>query len=93
MSKRDDTVANKLFVAGVIVGIMHGLAIRFWSKLFPQCHALAVMTIGFMLFVPVAMGFISVYVVERKDAIMRDTQESILGVIKNRCESEATAKN
>jgi hypothetical protein len=27
------------------------------------------------------------------DAIMRDTQESILAVIKNRCEAEATAKH
>jgi hypothetical protein len=27
------------------------------------------------------------------DAIMRDTQESTLAVIKNRCAAEATAKN
>ena len=68
MPKREDNISNKnLFVTGVVAGITYGLVIRFCLKLFPNNHILSVMTIGFIVLVPLAMGFISVYLVERQE--------------------------
>jgi hypothetical protein len=58
----------KLFLIGASVGLVYGIAIRFGSGLFPQSKAFSVMTLGFLLLVPFAMGFISVYLVERRKA-------------------------
>lgn len=59
---------NRLFLGGVGVGLLYGLTIRFGSRLFPNSHEFQVMTVGFMMLVPLAMGFVSVYLVERKES-------------------------
>lgn len=58
---------NQLFLGGVGVGLLYGLTIRFGYRLFPNSNEFQVMTIGFIILVPLAMGFITVYLVERKE--------------------------
>jgi hypothetical protein len=57
---------TQLIAYGAAVGLVYGLAIRFGSIVFPNNSVLAVMTLGFMVFLPLAMGFISVFIVERR---------------------------
>jgi len=56
----------KLIAFGAAVGLLYGLMIRFGSRIFPQSSAFAVMSIGFLFFLPFAMGFVTVFVVERR---------------------------
>jgi hypothetical protein len=58
---------TELLFSGAGVGLLYGLAIRFGFWLFPQGRAFQVMTVGFVFLVPLAMGFISVYLVERRE--------------------------
>jgi hypothetical protein len=59
---------RKLFLMGASVGLVYGLLIRLGSYFFPQSNAFVVMTLGFLLLVPFAMGFITIYWVERRSA-------------------------
>src|SRR5882724_7233271 len=56
----------KLILSGALVGFLYGLSIRFGGKLLPGSNAFVAMTLGFMVFLPLAMGFISVFIVERR---------------------------
>jgi uncharacterized protein YndB with AHSA1/START domain len=58
---------NELFLSGAGIGLLYGLTIRFGYRLFPNSPEFQLMTVGFMLLVPLAMGFITVYLVERKE--------------------------
>lgn len=59
---------QKLFLIGASVGLFYGLFIRLGSQLFPHNQAFGVMTIGFLIFLPFAIGFVTVYLVESKRA-------------------------
>jgi hypothetical protein len=59
---------QKLFLMGGSVGLVYGILIRLGSYFFPHSNIFSVMTLGFLLLVPFAMGFISVYLVERRRA-------------------------
>lgn len=55
-----------LILSGAGVGLAYGLAIRFGSLFVRNDSVLGVMTLGFMFFLPLAMGFIAVFIVERR---------------------------
>jgi hypothetical protein len=54
----------KVIVLGATVGLLYGLAIRYGSQVFPNSSVFAEMTLGFMVFLPVAIGFVTILVVE-----------------------------
>src|ERR1700723_2219935 len=66
LDRRAPSLTELLF-SGAGVGLLYGLAIRLGFFLLPRSHTFQVMTIGFVLLVPLAMGFISVYLVERRE--------------------------
>ena len=51
---------------GAVIGLAYGLSIRYGSRLFPNSSIFQVMTLSFMFFLPFAMGFITVFTVERR---------------------------
>jgi hypothetical protein len=51
---------------GAAIGLAYGLSIRYGSHLFPNSPVLQVMTLSFMFFLPFAMGFITIFIVERR---------------------------
>jgi len=55
-----------LLAIGVVTGASYGLFIRWGAQLLPRGQALIVMSVGFLFFLPFAVGFVSVYVVERR---------------------------
>ena len=59
---------EKLFLIGVSVGLFYGLLIRLASQVFPNTEAFSVMTLGFLVLLPFAMGFITIYPIERRRA-------------------------
>lgn len=58
----------KIIAAGAAVGLAYGLAIRYGSRAFPNSSMIPVMTLGFMLFLPFAIGFSTIFVIERRRA-------------------------
>jgi len=58
----------KSIALGAATGLAYGLAIRFGAKVFPDNKIAAVMTLSFMLFLPLAMGFVTIFVIERRSA-------------------------
>jgi hypothetical protein len=54
----------KVIALGATVGLLYGLAIRYGSQVFPNSSVFAEMTLGFMVFLPVAIGFVTILVVE-----------------------------
>jgi hypothetical protein len=52
---------------GAVVGLLYGVLYRFFDRHFPNTQFFAVMTLGFVFLVPLAMGFVSVYIVERHE--------------------------
>jgi len=58
----------KIIAAGAAVGLVYGLAVRFGSRFFPNSQTFSVMTLGFMLFLPIAIGFTTIFVSERRRA-------------------------
>ena len=58
----------KLIAAGAAVGLVYGLAVRLGSRLYPASDLFGVMTVGFMLFLPFAIGFTTIFVIERRQA-------------------------
>jgi hypothetical protein len=59
---------GKLFLIGASVGLLYGLLIRFGSVMFPNSNIFAEMSIGFLLFLPFAMGFSTIFWIERRRA-------------------------
>jgi hypothetical protein len=55
-----------LVVMSVLIGAAYGMLIRFGNQISPESRAFWVMTLGFVLFLPFAIGFITVYVIERR---------------------------
>jgi hypothetical protein len=58
----------KIIAAGAVVGLAYGLAVRYGSRAFPNSRVFQVMTLGFMFFLPFAIGFSTVFVIERRRA-------------------------
>jgi hypothetical protein len=58
-------VGLKVVAYAVIAGFLYGLAVRFGSHAFPQSSIFQVMSLGFMVFLPIAIGFITVFLIER----------------------------
>jgi hypothetical protein len=57
-----------LVVAGAAVGLAYGLILRYGSRAFPNPAMFQIMTLGFMFFLPFAIGFITIFVIERRRA-------------------------
>jgi hypothetical protein len=55
-----------LIGTGIAVGAAYGLFIRAGAQLFPGSSVFAVMSLSFILILPFAVGFSSVYVIERQ---------------------------
>src|ERR1700730_15608758 len=53
---------------GAAIGFAYGFLIRYGSRVFPQSSLFQVMTVAFVVFLPFAMGFTSVFIVERRRA-------------------------
>jgi len=53
---------------GAATGLAYGLALRYGAKDFPDNKVVQVMTLSFMLFLPLAMGFVTIFVIERRSA-------------------------
>jgi hypothetical protein len=53
---------------GACVGVVYGAVFRSLFVLFPDSRWMGIMTVGFILFTPFAMGFITVFLVERRSA-------------------------
>ena len=51
---------------GALIGLAYGLSLRYGSRLFPNSSVFQVMTLSFMFFLPFAMGFVTIFVVERR---------------------------
>jgi hypothetical protein len=51
---------------GAAMGLAYGLSIRYGSRLFPVSSVFRVMTLSFMFLLPFAMGFITIFIVERR---------------------------
>jgi len=62
----------KLIVLGAVVGLAYGLAIRLGSRISHNSSVFsavfAVMTLGFMFFLPFGIGFSTIFVIERRQA-------------------------
>jgi hypothetical protein len=59
--------ANRYLAAsGAAIGLAYGLALRYGSRLFPHSSLFTVMTLSFMVLLPFAMGFITIFVIERR---------------------------
>ena len=56
----------KLIAWGAVTGLAYGLAVRYGAQALPGKQSLAVMTLGLMLFLPLAMGFVTIFVMERR---------------------------
>jgi hypothetical protein len=55
-----------LIGSGIAVGTVYGLFIRGGARLFPNSQVFAVMSLGFIVVLPFAVGFASVFIVERR---------------------------
>lgn len=53
---------------GAAVGFVYGAALRFGIQVFPDSSLFGPVTVGFTLFMPLAMGFITVFIIERRRA-------------------------
>ena len=58
----------KVMVAGAVVGLAYGLAVRYGARAFPTKLVFQVMTLGFMFLLPFAIGFSTIFVIERRRA-------------------------
>lgn len=66
----DDSSPRKsnleLIGLGAATGLTYGLLLRSLGKAIPLSSVFAVMTLGSMLFLPFAMGFVTIFVIERR---------------------------
>jgi hypothetical protein len=56
-----------LILSGIAVGAAYGLFLRMGSQILPRGSTFGVMTVGFIFFLPLAIGFTSVYITERRE--------------------------
>jgi len=61
---RRDVNVQRIFL-GANIGFLYGCALRFGYRLFPNSSMFQLVTVGFILFTPLAMGFITIFVIER----------------------------
>jgi hypothetical protein len=66
MSERSPLENYCITAFGAAMGLAYGLSIRYGSRLFPVSSVFRVMTLSFMFFLPFAMGFITIFIVERR---------------------------
>jgi hypothetical protein len=59
---------KRLFLAGASAGLIYGLLIRVASIAFPRSEIFAEMSVGFLFLLPFAMGFITIFLIERRSA-------------------------
>lgn len=52
--------------AGAGIGLAYGAALRFGAQMLPKNPLFGTVTAGFILFTPFAMGFITIFVIERR---------------------------
>lgn len=57
----------KLLIYGATIGLLYGIAVRLMAR-FYHGDGSAVMLLGFLVFMPFAVGFIAVFIAERKQA-------------------------
>jgi hypothetical protein len=57
-----------LFLVGAGVGLSYGLLIRLGSIIFPRSQLFAEMSVGFLVLLPFAMGFVTVFWIESRRA-------------------------
>jgi hypothetical protein len=55
-----------LLLYGAMIGLLYGVGLRLWAHFYQPRGDSAVMLIGFLFFVPFAMGYISVFIAEIK---------------------------
>lgn len=55
-----------LIASGIAIGALYGLFLRWGVELFPRSHFFVVMSIGFIVLLPLAVGFTAVYIIERR---------------------------
>lgn len=53
-----------LIASGAAYGLTYGLAVRYGARVFGQSSWFVIMTLAFMQFLPFAMGFVTVFVIE-----------------------------
>jgi hypothetical protein len=58
----------KLIASGAATGLAYGLILRSLAEAIPKSSVFTVMTLSSMLFLPFAMGFITIFVSERRGA-------------------------
>ena len=61
-----------LIASGIAIGALYGLFLRWGVELFPRSHFFVVMSIGFIVLLPLAVGFTAVYIIERRQMCIRD---------------------
>jgi hypothetical protein len=66
MAERSTRRNLALIVLGIAIGAAYGLFIRGGAELFPASNVFVVMSLGFIFALPLAVGFASVYVIERR---------------------------
>jgi hypothetical protein len=57
---------NRRLASGALIGLVYGIFIRYGSKAFPNSSAFAVMSLAFVVLTPLAMGFVTIFLAERK---------------------------
>jgi hypothetical protein len=55
-----------LIGSGIAIGAAYGLFVRGGAQLFPRSQVFGVMSVGFIFVLPLAVGFASVFVIERQ---------------------------
>ena len=68
MSETGEHANVQRMVAGAGIGFLYGSALRIGFRLFPHSSVFQLVTLGFILFTPLAMGFITIFVIERHRA-------------------------
>jgi len=66
MSNEQLEPKEKLFLIGALVGLSYGLLIRLGSAVLPNSQVFAEMSLGFLFLLPFAMGFCTIFWIERR---------------------------
>jgi hypothetical protein len=68
MEQKQREPVGKLFLAGGSVGLAYGLLIRLGSIIFPRVEFFSEMSVGFLVLLPFAMGFVTIFWIESRKA-------------------------
>ncbi len=63
-----DSDRLRLLGYGVAVGLAYGLSLRFLAHMYPLNRFFTVMSVSFLFLLPFSMGFLTVFLVERKQS-------------------------